>query len=135
MSKTKKTCDWCKKDKSNIIQSYFAMAPIQPRYEKKIKKATKEYGPEWWVGLEKDDPDLMNDLSYYDQLTCTVGRGQVCRDCMEKDDNNYEKYRPIVKPGNDPYDMMKIVSNDGVESIEEIGEWFGEVKKKIESKK
>ena len=93
MSKKLKKCDWCQKNKSNIVNSFFAMAPVQPKYEKKIAKAIEKYGPEWWVGLEKDDKKLMDDLSFYDQLTCTVGRGFVCAKCLDKDAINYKKYK------------------------------------------
>ena len=136
MSKKLKKCDWCQKNKSNIVNSFFAMAPVQPKYEKKIAKAIEKYGPEWWVGLEKDDKKLMDDLSFYDQLTCTVGRGSVCRDCMVKDDQEYAKYRAINddKP-KDEYEMMKIISDDEVEDIDECGEWFGTIKEKISKPK
>ena len=31
------------------------------------KEAYEKYGSEWWVGLEKDNPKLMDKLSFYDQ--------------------------------------------------------------------
>jgi len=73
--------------------SYYAMSPIQPKMEKKIQESIKRYGDDWWVGLEKDNPILMDELSFYDQLTCTVGRGFVCAKCLDKDAVNYKKYR------------------------------------------
>ena len=56
-------------------------------------KAIKKYGDKWWVGLEKDDPKLFDKLSFYDQLTNTVGRGFVCAKCLDKDSINWNKYR------------------------------------------
>jgi hypothetical protein len=136
MSKKLKKCDWCKKDKKDIINSYFAMSPIQPKFEKQIANAIQKYGPEWWVGLEKDDKDKFNDLSFYDQLTCTVGKGMVCRDCMIKDDQDYAKYRNITDDlPKDEFEMMKIISDDKIEDIDECEEWFGNIKEKISKPK
>ena len=93
MSKKLKKCDWCGKMKNNVNHSYYAMSPIQPKMEEQIAKAIEKYGPEWWIGLEKDDEDLAKKLSFYDQLTCTVGRGFVCAKCLDKDSINWNKYR------------------------------------------
>ena len=73
--------------------SFVAMSPIQPKMEKKIQEVIKKYGNEWWVGLEKDNPKLMDKLSFYDQLVSTVGRAFVCAKCLNKDSINYKKYR------------------------------------------
>ena len=73
--------------------SYFAMSPIQPKMEEQIQAAINKYGNEWWIGLEKDNPKLMDELSFYDQLVSTVGRGFVCAKCLDKDNINYKKYR------------------------------------------
>ena len=136
MSKKLKKCDWCGKMKDNVNHSYYAMAPIQPKMEEKIVKAIEKYGPEWWVGLEKDDEKLMDELSFYDQLTCTVGRGNVCWDCEVKDNQNYEKYRPIVsEEEQDPFSMMKIVSHDDVEDIDDCENWFNDVKERSKKPK
>ena len=131
MSKKLKKCDWCGKMKDNVNHSYYAMAPIQPKMEEKITKAIEKYGPEWWVELEKDDKDLAEKLSFYDQLTCTVGRGNVCWDCEVKDNQNYEKYRPIVKDEEeDPYGMLKIVAEEEIDDIEGMNEWYGSMKER-----
>ena len=136
MSKKLKKCDWCGKMKNNVNHSYYAMSPIQPKMEEQIAKAIEKYGPEWWIGLEKDDEDLAKKLSFYDQLTCTVGRGNVCWDCEVKDNQNYEKYRPITKDEEeDQFNMMKIVGPEGVEDIDDCEEWFGGVKEKINKPK
>ena len=34
----------------------------------------------------------MEELSFYDQLTCTVGRSIVCKECLIKDDELYMLY-------------------------------------------
>ena len=118
MGKKLKKCDWCQKDKDNVNHSYYAMSPIQPKMEEQIAKAIEKYGYEWWIGLEKDDDDLAKKLQFYDQLTCTVGKGSVCWDCEVKDNQNYDKYRPVTsKEEQDPFNMMKIISQDDVEDI------------------
>ena len=92
MSKETNKCDWCK-NKTNMPNSFVAMSPIQPKMEEKIQEAINKYGNEWWKGLEKNNPKLMDELSFYDQLTCTVGRAFVCAKCLDKDAINYKKYR------------------------------------------
>ena len=92
MSKEVNKCQWCQGE-TNLPWSYNAMSPIQPKMEEKLKEAIKKYGDDWWVGLEKDNPKLMDELSFYDQLTNTVGRGFVCAKCLDKDAINWNKYR------------------------------------------
>ena len=92
MNKEINKCDWCK-SKTNMPNSFVAMSPIQPEMEEKIQKAINEYGNEWWVGLEKDNKELLEKLSFYDQLVSTVGRGFVCAKCLVKDNINWTKYR------------------------------------------
>jgi len=131
MSKKLKKCDWCGKMKNNVNHSYYAMSPIIPKYEEKITKAIEKYGPEWWTGLEKDDEGLAEKLMNYDQLTCTVGRGNVCWDCEVKDNQNYEKYRPIVKDEEeDPYGMLKIIAEEEINDIEGMNDWYMDVKER-----
>ena len=96
MNKETNKCQWCRK-KTNMPQSFVAMSPIIPIREKKIQEAINKYGNEWWVGLEKDNPKLMNKLSFYDQLVSTVGRGFVCAKCLDKDNTNWVKYRKNEK--------------------------------------
>ena len=96
MNKEINKCDWCENE-TNMPNSFVAMSPIQPKMEKKIQEVIKKYGNEWWVGLEKDNPKLMDELSFYDQLTCTVGRGFVCVKCLDKDSINWIKYRKNEK--------------------------------------
>ena len=92
MNKETNKCDWCRK-RTNMPNSFVAMSPIIPIRERKIKEAIKKYGDEWWIGLEKDNPKLMDKLSFYDQLVSTVGRGFVCAKCLDKDNTNWTKYR------------------------------------------
>tara|TARA_R110000744_G_scaffold190794_1_gene309988 strand:+ start:634 stop:939 length:306 start_codon:yes stop_codon:yes gene_type:complete len=92
MNKETNKCDWCR-EKTNLPQSFVAMSPIMPIREKKIQEAIEKYGDEWWVGLEKNDPKLMDKLSFYDQLVSTVGRGFVCAKCLNKDNINWNKFR------------------------------------------
>ena len=96
MSKEINKCDWCK-GKTNMPSSFVAMSPIQPKMEKKIHEAIDKYGNEWWIELEKKDKKLFEELSLYDQLTCTVGRGFVCAKCLDKDSINWIKYRKNEK--------------------------------------
>ena len=92
MTKEINKCDWCR-EKTNMPNSFVAMSPIQPRMEKKIQESIEKYGDDWWVGLEKENPKLMDKLSFYDQLGSTVGRGFVCAKCLDKDNINWIKYR------------------------------------------
>jgi hypothetical protein len=129
MEKKLKQCEWCKTKKTNLISTYIS-SPLIPDLEEKILKSIEIYGPEWWVELKKIDNNLADELISYDQLTCTVIKGRVCKDCLIKDDKNYKKYRPITKKGNDPFDMMKIVSDDKVDAIDGCSEWFKDIKMK-----
>ena len=61
MNKETNKCDWCRKE-TNMPQSFVAMSPIQPKMEKKINEAINKYGNEWWVGCEKEDPKLFDEL-------------------------------------------------------------------------
>ena len=92
MNKEINKCDWCRSE-TNMPNTFTAMGPIQPKMEEKIKESIKKYGDEWWVGLEKDNPKLMDKLAFQDQLVSTVGRGFVCAKCLDKDSINWNKYR------------------------------------------
>ena len=92
MGKETNKCQWCQ-EKTKLPEAFFAMSPIQPKMEKKIQESIEKYGEKWWVGLGKDNPKLMDKLSFYDQLVSTVGRGFVCAKCLDKDNINWNKYR------------------------------------------
>lgn len=139
MAEKTNNCDWCKYDTScngkkdnDIISSFTAMSPLIESKEIKMKEAYEKYGSEWWVGLEKDDPKLMDELSLYDQLTCTIGRGNVCKECLVKDDKLYTKYRKISIDGNEDSDkMVKIVAPEEINNIDGAAEWFNGIKNNI----
>ena len=92
MSKETNKCDWCG-GKTNMPNNFVAMGPIQPKMEEKIQEAINKHGNEWWVGLEKANPKLLEKLSSYDQLVSTVDKGFVCAKCLDKDNINWIKYR------------------------------------------
>ena len=92
MSKDPNKCDWCQRE-TNMPTTFNAMAPIQPKMEEKIQEAVNRYGNKWWIGLEKNNPKLMDELSFYDQLVSTVGRAFVCAKCLDKDNTNWNKFR------------------------------------------
>ena len=46
---------------------------------------------------EKNNKKLFEELSFYDQLVSTVGRGFVCAKCLDKDNINWVKYRKNEK--------------------------------------
>lgn len=59
----------------------------------------KWYTKTWWKGFERTDlteeeRKEMDELSAYDQLLNTVGRGIQCDDCGKKEAELYEKYYP-----------------------------------------
>ena len=66
---------------------------IDPEFSKKWN--TKD----WWKNLEREDlteeeSKELDQLSTYDQLLNTVGRGVQCDDCGRKEADLYEKYYP-----------------------------------------
>ena len=96
MNKETNKCGWCG-SKTSMPTTFTAMSPIQPKMEEQIQEAINEYGNKWWVGLEKDNKELLEKLSFYDQLVSTVGRGFVCAKCLDKDNINWVKYRKNEK--------------------------------------
>jgi hypothetical protein len=53
----------------------------------------------WFNNLERTDlteeeAKELDDISFYDQLLNTVGRGVQCNDCGKKESELYEKYYP-----------------------------------------
>jgi len=86
-------CQYCSKE-TDLPWMYLAMTPIQENLEKKIDKLGRN---DWFKKLE--DPTIpdyelkeLDELSFYDQLLNTVGRGYACKSCLEKDDELYGKY-------------------------------------------
>ena len=71
MSKELNKCDWCK-GKTNMPNSFTAMSPIQPKMEEQIQKAINKYGNKWWVGLEKDNKELLDTIEENVSVCCAV---------------------------------------------------------------
>ena len=69
------------------------MTPIIEKKEKRIKEISEQYTQDWWEADKHVDEKEMDDLIFYDQLLCTVGRAYVCRGCIEKDDKLYQEYK------------------------------------------
>jgi hypothetical protein len=75
----------------------------QEEFNNKIKSdsefSKKWYTKTWWKNLERTDLTEeeikeLDDLTTYDQLLNTVGRGVQCDDCGRKEAELYEKYYP-----------------------------------------
>jgi len=75
----------------------------QEEFNNKIKtdpeSSEKWFTKNWWKNLERTDltPEEMielDNLSSYDQMLNTVGRGVQCDDCGKKEAELYEKYYP-----------------------------------------
>ena len=96
MSETKRKCNWCG-SKTDLPYTYHAMGPISEEYELKILKLEKKYGDDW-MGREGEleeeiGEQLIKDIMMYDQIINTVSKGVVCADCLDKDDELYNKFR------------------------------------------
>ena len=90
------TCHHCGEQKQNCFHGYIAMCLPIPEAEAQIEKWGRK---DWWKNLERTDltPEQakeLDDLSFYDQLLNTVGRGVQCNDCNNKEAELYEKYYP-----------------------------------------
>ena len=90
------TCHHCGEEKENCFHGFISLCLPAPEAEEKIEKWG---GKEWWKNLERIDLTEeemleLDNLSYYDQMLNTVGRGVQCRDCGKKESELYEKYYP-----------------------------------------
>ena len=100
-------------EKWNLIDAYrtllnkhegkLSRPPSQEEFNNKIKThpefLKQWYTKTWWKNLERTDttPEEMielDNLSSYDQMLNTVGRGVQCDDCGRKEAELYEKYYP-----------------------------------------
>ena len=90
MSKNK--CQFCKAE-TDLPWSYYSMSPIIEKYELRINEISEKYNKDWWEADKQVDAKEMDDLIFYDQLLCTVGKAYVCEGCEEKDDELYQKYK------------------------------------------
>ena len=92
MNKSKRKCNWCS-NKTDMPYTYHAMGPISEKYELLIQGFEKKYGEKWWDKEEEIGKKLLEEVSFYDQIVNTVSKGVVCADCLDKDDEMYEKFR------------------------------------------
>ena len=127
-------CDWCSAETTNK-EMYTAMSPLVEKYEKLIKKWDKKYGQFWYDNPKGEiNEKLLADVMTYDQVTSTVGKGIVCDHCLEKDEMLYQKHRLITtKKDVDPYSMLKIVVEDKKNTIDDMEEWYLDIKEKQSS--
>ena len=88
----KNNCQFCNEE-TDLPWSYYGMTPIIEKYELRINEISEKYNKDWWEADKHVDAKEMDDLMFYDQLLCTVGRAYVCRECEEKDDKLYQKYK------------------------------------------
>ena len=87
----KNKCDWCQEE-TDLPCTYHAMGPISEKYELLLQGFENKYG-ETWYDSKEIDPKLLDDVSFYDQIVNTVGKGIVCADCLDKDDKVYSKFK------------------------------------------
>lgn len=90
------TCHHCGEQKEDCYHGFISMCLPIPEAEEKIEKWGRK---EWWKNLEridltKDEMLELDNLSYYDQLLNTVGKGVQCNDCGKKEAELYKKYYP-----------------------------------------
>jgi hypothetical protein len=94
--KNLETCHHCGEQKEDCYHGFISMCLPIPEAEEKIEKWGRK---EWWKNLEridltKDEMLELDNLSYYDQMLNTVGKGVQCNDCGKKESELYEKYYP-----------------------------------------
>jgi len=89
-------CHHCGEEKENCFHGFITMCIPIAEMEVKIEKWGRE---DWWKNLEREDlteeeMKELDNLSMYDQMLSTVGRGVQCEDCGKKEAELYEKYYP-----------------------------------------
>ena len=52
-----------------------------------------QYGEKWYDKEEEIGKKLLEEISFYDQIVNTVSKGIECADCLDKDDEMYNKFR------------------------------------------
>ena len=90
-----KTCQFCGKEAEDGYSGYLAMCMPSPEAEEK----KKQFEGDWWKHLErtdltKEEDIILEELSLYDQLLSTIGKGFACLPCLEKEDELLQKYYP-----------------------------------------
>jgi hypothetical protein len=88
-------CNYCHKETNNPW-SYHSMLLPHEEMEEKIDKWGRL---SWWehmkrTDLTEEETKELEQLSLYDQLLNTVGRGYQCNDCAKLEDKLYNKYYP-----------------------------------------
>ena len=99
MSELKRKCYWCD-SKTDMPHTYHAMGPISEKYELLMQNFEKQYGEKWWDKEEEIGKKLIEEVMLYDQITNTVSKGIVCAECLDKDDELYNKFRKNEQPNN-----------------------------------
>ena len=92
MSGQKNKCQWCGGE-TDLPQTYHAMGPLNEKYELLLQGFEKKYGEKWYDKEDEIGKELLDDVSFYDQVVNTVSRGIVCAECLDKDDKVYTKFR------------------------------------------
>ena len=94
-----KTCSWCHKE-TRLPKVFAAESPLLEWMEEKINTYCESEGIDreeiWgensdWNGIELSE-SFEIELLTYDELTVTVSRRHICRDCLLEDDKIYKKY-------------------------------------------
>ena len=88
-------CSYCGEDTDNPW-FYLTMVLPQPDMEDLIDKWGRL---SWWEHMERtdlteDETKELEQLSFYDQMLNTVGRGYQCDRCCELEEKLYNKYYP-----------------------------------------
>ena len=94
-----KSCAWCHKH-TRLPKVFAAQSPLLEWMEErinaycKINNISREdlWGEDSdWYGIELTE-SFEAELITYDDLTVTVDRRHICRDCLLEDDKMYKKY-------------------------------------------
>jgi hypothetical protein len=88
-------CSYCKNETNNH-QSYVTMILPRADMETQIDKWGRL---SWWKHMErtdltKEETKELGQLSFYDQMLNTVGRGYQCDDCIKIENELYNEYYP-----------------------------------------
>lgn len=82
-------CQFCNKE-TDMPWFYWCMTPIIPEMEEKINELGRNG---WYNKINWDNPTQEQlQLSVYDQLLNTIGKGYLCKECIDKDNELYNKY-------------------------------------------
>lgn len=91
-------CNFCQTEGNpeDYHNGFVAMIMPIPEFEDLIDKWGRH---NWWENLEdeslkEEEKEELDKLSYYDQLLNTIGRGSLCKDCLNKENGLLNKYYP-----------------------------------------